>query len=215
MKTLYVPIQNVSLNETVFDKMKVILETGAVAEIDQLNWKDEFPKKMPVRVHAAHNNESVYFLFTVIGEELRAENTQDFGSVWQDSCVEFFMQREGEKVYRNFECNVLGVLLSRVQEKRGEGESQTNLMSSIIRHSVITHRYENEKEVSDWSLFLEIPKNAMGFKDKEWLSGQKIRGNFYKCGDKTPEPHYLSWNPIDLPQPDFHAPEFFGVIEFE
>ena len=33
---------------------------------------------------------------------------------------------------------------------------------------------------------------------------KKIRANFYKCGDKTAHPHYVSWAPINTPQPDFH-----------
>lgn len=215
MRTLHIPLQNVSLYETSLDKMKILLEAGAVAEIDQVNWENNFPEKLPVTVRVAHNNESLYLYYTVIGEELRADNTKDFGSVWEDSCVEFFMQREGESSYINFECNVLGALLSRVHKSRGKGVSQTELMSSIYRHSTINHRYENGKQISDWSMYLEIPKEAMGFKITESLSGQKIRANFYKCGDKTPNPHFLSWNPIDLPEPNFHAPEFFGELEFE
>ncbi|MCF0172470.1 MAG: hypothetical protein HUJ91_01855, partial [Bacteroidales bacterium] len=27
--------------------------------------------------------------------------------------------------------------------------------------------------------------------------------------------HFLSWNPIGTPTPDFHCPEYFGTIEFE
>lgn len=215
MKTLHVPLQNVSLYETVFDKIKLILEAGAVAEIDEVNWPDEFPKFLQATVRVAHNKEKLILFYMVTGEALRAANTEDFGSVWEDSCVEFFMQRDGETGYRNFECNVLGVLLSRRHKSRNEGVSQTDLMSSIFRHSTINHRYENGKQVSDWSMYLEIPKNALGFDDNESLSGQKIRANFYKCGDKTTEPHYLSWNKIDLPSPNFHVPQFFGLLELE
>ena len=38
---------------------------------------------------------------------------------------------------------------------------------------------------------------------------------FYKCGDKLQTPHFLSWNPIDLPKPDFHCPAFFGLLQFD
>jgi hypothetical protein len=64
-------------------------------------------------------------------------------------------------------------------------------------------------------MLLDIPKQAMGFAAHELLAGQKIRANFYKCGDKTPEPHFISWNPIDLPKPNFHVPQFFGLLELE
>ncbi|MDE6137165.1 MAG: hypothetical protein K2F97_06800, partial [Muribaculaceae bacterium] len=40
----------------------------------------------------------------------------------------------------------------------------------------------------------------------------EMRGNFYKCASATSQPHYLSWNPIDTPEPDFHRPEFFGKL---
>lgn len=215
MKTLYVPLQNVSMYETVLDKMKILLEAGAVAEIDEVNWKDEFPEKMPVTVRVAHNNEKLYLYYTVVGEELRAVNTRDFETVWEDSCVEFFIQIEGESRYRNFECNVLGALLAANRESREVSEPLTQITPTIVRHSTINHRYENGVEVSDWSLYLEIPKEALGFNENESLSGKRIRANFYKCGDKTPKPHYLSWNPIELPNPNFHTPEFFGLLELE
>ena len=47
------------------------------------------------------------------------------------------------------------------------------------------------------------------------LNGKTMRANFYKCGDLLQTPHFLSWAPIDLPQPKFHCPEFFGEVTFE
>ncbi|MDD6236825.1 MAG: carbohydrate-binding family 9-like protein, partial [Clostridiales bacterium] len=40
----------------------------------------------------------------------------------------------------------------------------------------------------------------------------ELRGNFYKCGDKTKHPHFGMWNPINNEFPDFHLPQFFGRI---
>jgi hypothetical protein len=212
MRTLRIPKQHVSQLETVFDKIKMLREAGAEAPVDQVNWKTDFPKTLPVTVRAAHDGDTLYLYYMVTGEAVRAVNTEDFGSVWEDSCVEFFMQREGESDYRNFECNILGVLLSRRHETREKGEKQTLEMPSVFRYGAVCHRYEAGRQVSDWSMYLEIPKEAMGFGAHESLSGQKIRANFYKCGDKTPEPHFLSWNPIDLPEPNFHVPRFFGLL---
>ena len=47
------------------------------------------------------------------------------------------------------------------------------------------------------------------------LDGARMKANFYKCGDKLQTPHFLSWNRIDLPSPNFHRPDFFGTLEFE
>ena len=47
------------------------------------------------------------------------------------------------------------------------------------------------------------------------LKGKTLRANFYKCGDKLQQMHFLSWNPIDVPKPDFHRPDFFGEVTFQ
>ena len=63
-------------------------------------------------------------------------------------------------------------------------------------------------------LELRIPL-ALVFRNTKPHFPQKLRVNFYKCADKTKQPHYLSWQPIPLPQPNFHCPQFFGEIELQ
>lgn len=216
MDILKIPTQNISNYETAFDKIKLLNEAGLHLNIDKVNWPNEFPKLLPVTVHIAHDNEKLYLYYQVEGEQLRAENTKDFGSVWEDSCVEFFVQRKGEKTYRNFEFNVLSVLLASQRESRETArEFPQELMSSIERFTTIRHYYEGELQLSDWSLYAEIPKEAIGFSLDEKLSGQTIGANFYKCGDETSEPHFISWNPIGTEKPNFHVPEYFGELTFE
>ena len=216
MATLHIPRQNISNYETVFDKIKLLNEAGLHLSIDKVNWPNDFPKLLPVTVHVAHDNQKLYLYYQVEGEQLRAVNTKDFGSVWEDSCVEFFVQRKGEKSYRNFEFNVLGVLLASKRESRENAEKLSQkLMSSIVRFTTTRHYYEAELQLSDWTLYAEIPKEAFGFSPDEKLSGQQIGANFYKCGDETSEPHFISWNPIETPKPDFHVPHYFGELTFE
>jgi hypothetical protein len=49
------------------------------------------------------------------------------------------------------------------------------------------------------------------------LSFSKLvsNANFYKCGDDTSKRHYLSWNPVKTAKPDFHRPEYFGILNFQ
>ena len=216
MNSLKIPKQNISQYETLFDKIKLLNEAGLHLSIDKVNWPNEFPKLLPVSVHIAHDNNKVYLYYQVEGEELRAVNNKDFMSVWEDSCVEFFVQRKGEQNYRNFEFNVHGVLLAANHESREIAEYLSEeTMSSIVRFTTISHYYKSQLQLSDWTLYAEIPKEAIGFTSDENLSQQAIGANFYKCGDKTSEPHFISWNPIDLPKPDFHVPQFFGELTFE
>ncbi len=46
-------------------------------------------------------------------------------------------------------------------------------------------------------------------------NGFTLHGNFYKCGDLTSEPHYLSWAPVTFEHPNFHLPAFFGNLILE
>ena len=67
----------------------------------------------------------------------------------------------------------------------------------------------------EWEIMIMIPKSIFTFDNLESFTNLKASANFYKCGDKTKWPHYFSWNPIELPQPNFQRPEFFGSIYFE
>ncbi len=216
MNTLKIVTLRVSECETVFDKIKLMMNSAAIADINQINWKSEFPKSFPVKVYAAHDGNRLFLLYSVKNELLKVVSSKDSEPVWKDSCVEFFMQRDGEKQYCNFECNAHGVLLAARRETRETAEQLSAAkMESIVRYSLINHHYQAGEQLSDWLLYLEIPKECMGFSDAESLHRQTMRGNFYKCGDETPQPHYISWNPIDMPTPNFHVPQFFGTLEFE
>ena len=41
----------------------------------------------------------------------------------------------------------------------------------------------------------------------------EIRGNFYKCADDSPTPHYGALFPVDSVSLGFHNPERFGTIK--
>lgn len=60
-----------------------------------------------------------------------------------------------------------------------------------------------------------IPTEILVHEKNLQLSGLEAKANFYKCGDNTSKPHYLSWNPIGTESPDFHRPDFFGNLIFE
>ncbi len=44
----------------------------------------------------------------------------------------------------------------------------------------------------------------------DFLHGHRMRGNFYKCGDHTDQPHWGSWAPVE--RVDFHVPRLFGDL---
>ena len=144
---------------------------------------------------------------------MRAEAMEQNGRVWEDSCLEFFLNPmpEAGLGYMNFESNSRGVMLFGVHN--GEMDGQTDVITIADCHMVATSR-QLPGDLVNWTLRYRIPFDYIrhffpGFDPK---SGGRITGNFYKCGDKCIQPHYRTWSPI-RPQPmTFHCPDQFGTI---
>jgi hypothetical protein len=68
-----------------------------------------------------------------------------------------------------------------------------------------------------WTIAYRLPLEILGKYMETPLpkSGTVWRANFYKCADKTSHPHWLTWNVVNKPQPNFHVPEDFGEIVFK
>ena len=106
-------------------------------------------------------------------------------------------------------------IVDKIAARRTSRDIKTSLSQeeykSIIRLPSVRRRaFEEIKGIHTWNLIVVIPLKLMGL-DPSNLP-EKILGNFYKCADETMNPHFVSWSPIDLPEPNFHCPEFFGEI---
>ena len=183
-------------------------------KIDTVNW-NEFPYKPEVEFRAAHTGDSLILNYRVTEEAVRAAAQTDNGLVWEDSCVEFFVTFDDKK-YQNIECNCTGTILSAVGPDRDHRElAPTELLAAVQRHSSLKADSLPAEGPVSWEVSLIVPVETFFASGLKSLSGVKARCNFYKCGDKLPTPHFLSWNPIRVANPDFHRPEYFGNIEFE
>jgi len=185
-----------------------------IYKIDQVNWPESFPEKPEVSVEVSNDHEALYLHYRVKGEQLRAVTTEDQGPVWEDSCVEFFCQVPGDKHYCNFECNCIGSMVG--SRRLGRAEEvvpfSPDEMGTIERKCTIPREAFEEKDgLFAWEVELRIPLRLI-FREKKPAFPQTLKANFYKCADKTKKPHFVSWQPIDLPKPDFHCPQFFGEI---
>lgn len=184
--------------------------------IDSVNWPDAFPYAPKVEVRVAHTGTHILLHYRVSEDTVQAV-AADNGKVWEDSCCEFFSIPAGDGVYYNIECNCAGQMLigSGAGRKDRERASQ-QVLDSVRRWSSLGQGPFAEKEApAQWQLVLVLPASAFFKHHIASFAGTTIRANFYKCGDKLRRPHYLSWNPILLPKPNFHCPDFFGELTFE
>ena len=185
-------------------------------KIDNVNWK-EYPYQPAVEFRTAHCGAYMLVNYRVTEASVRAVAPHDNGRVWEDSCCEFFVQPQAEEpVYYNFECNCAGTLLLNCGVVGDRKPASEEVLQSVKRWSTLG-REPFEEKVGEyaWQMALVIPAKALFNHEVDNFSGLKLHGNFYKCGDLQQTPHFLSWNPIDLPTPCFHCPEFFGELVYE
>ncbi len=212
MKTLDIPFIE-GLESLGYEALKTEMETVAAhGAIDVVDWPEQFPHKPEVEFHAARSRTHIVIFYKVRGQGIRATVTEDNGPVWQDSCCEFFVGDPQDGTYYNFEMNCIGYVLASKRKSREDFRYFTEeQLSRIIRHTSLerTPMEDAGKEYS-WDMAICIPLDLIGI-DPEHLPAS-VRANFYKCADMSAQPHYLSWNPIDVPSPDFHLPAFFGEL---
>lgn len=180
--------------------------------IKSVNWPEQFDYKPIVKFMIARSEEAFYIQFKSEETNIKAVYTNDQDPVWQDSCVEFFVQLPNEEGYANFEFNCIGTCLATRRTSRTENirPLSANEMQTITRFTTLGTEAIELDDKTTWELTVRIPYSILGISHTE--KPYQLRANFFKCGDETATPHYLSWNEIDTPSPDFHRPEFFGIL---
>lgn len=174
----------------------------------------QFPYKPAVRFAIAHSDEYVFLKYFVSEKAIRAVNSKVNSAVWEDSCVEFFIHFNDEKGYYNFEFNCIGTQLAGF----GKTKQERDLLPEVVVATIKTESYISTIKIEGaiyWELSVAIPLNAFIHHNFSTLAGRQGRANFYKCGDKLPEPHFVAWCDIQSAEPNFHLPEFFGEIHFQ
>lgn len=191
------------------------LETkGKRLSIDTLNWELEYPYRPCVVADLAYSEEGIIIHFFVHGEDIRTTSPGDGNYVHEDSCVEFFMQKEAGESYINFEFNAAGVCYAAHHKTIQESTLLSPEEFASIRRIASYQGQELEQQdgIYNWEVTALIPWETMGYTDG--TIPQSMRANLYKCGDKTAHPHFVSWAPISETQPAFHRPQFFGELIF-
>ena len=193
-----------------------LLEKQTVTNyIQVLNWKeyDYLPK---VNFRIGHTGKEIWLKYYVAENHLRARETRTNGEVYKDSCVEFFISPDGENYY-NFEFSCIGT----IHLAYGPGRNNRKFVDPEtvekieIKSSLGGAPFNDKSGNFEWEMMIRIPLEAFAYSNLKTFKELKATANFYKCGDETAVPHYVTWNPVKTENPDYHRPEFFGKAEFE
>ncbi len=184
-------------------------------KIDTLNWEG-FNYNPAVELSIAYSETEIFLKYYVREEYFKAEKTESNQNVFEDSCVEFFVSPEKDGIYYNLEINGIGTcLLGSGTERTNSKRADPEIISKIRRLSSVGVKPVKERKGEfSWSITVAVPFEVFFHHNIKDLKGKEFRANFYKCGDKLAVPHYVTWNPIGSPNPDYHRPEYFGVLKF-
>lgn len=138
-----------------------------------------------------------------------ARYTENNTLVCTDSCMECFViyKPELNNGYINFESNANGALWNAFGPDRYDRHF---LIDLGLEEPVVTIEKSDDGWSCEYGVSLKTIEALYG--NADFKDGDIMKGNFYKCGDETAIPHYASWKPIDMPQPDYHQSAFFGEL---
>lgn len=196
---------------------------------DEINWDqidgltiDQYPwykggLKQNTRVKLALHQEALYLHVEADDIHSSAQVLEKNGSVYLDSCFEFFFRPENQvnDYYINLEINCIGTIYCAVRNEKGKVRALDHQIDEIQVSTSLSQGVV--KQVSDtdksWQMDIRIPlafiESFYGGVDKnQWYA------NFYRCGGSVDD-QYATWNPVVTEQPDFHQPRQFGMLLFE
>lgn len=213
------PVAQPIMINSEWDK-KIWNETEAVR---LTNYLDKKPAHFPdTQVKVRYDQNNIYVIFHVKDQYVRALAKENKGRVWEDSCVEFFFTPgpDIERGYFNMETNCKGIILL-MHSKKDSKERESVSPEDYSKIEIVPSLKQNvEVEITEpltWTLEYKIPFSVLEKYMQVDKPGKGIqwRANFYKCGDKTSHPHWLTWAPISQPETSFHVPQYFGWLEFQ
>lgn len=181
------------------------------------------PHRPATLAKALFDATSVYAFFRVADGYVRCTNAGFGGRVWDDSCVEWFLQPKEGRGYFNLEINCGGAFTcSYIEGQQGADAGHPPPVLLTADQAASLSVYHSLHGPIDgelpgpllWSIEVRIPLTVL----ESYVgpigdpSGKMWRGNFYKCADKSSHPHWASWNPLGAL--DFHRPQDFGMLHF-
>lgn len=179
-------------------------------DVAHFNWEPEMDIRMKAQI--CYDANGLYVHLRTWEKNIRAEYDQPLSPVYEDSCMEFFFcPVDGDMRYFNFEINPNGCMYI------GFGTAKPRPIRLVLQDEDVLLQKRIRRTTDGWEAFYTVPVSLIQdfYPGYQLESGKKLRANCYKCGDKTPHPHFISWNPMTSPTPCFHRPEDFGKMILE
>ena len=199
-----------SYNTFIFDCVPALKDVPEM-HIENFNWEEpHFSRPETYMRFFAVKNKGYFAFMRSFEKPILKRYTKRDDPVWTDSCLEVFLAPvEGREEYMNFEMNANGAYLTQFGKCR-----ESRIFMKDLTTLTPTVNAQIDEENGSWQIGLFIPESLISeLYGVDFHVGEgKIRGNFYKCADDSPSPHYLSLFPVGSAELGFHNPAAFGTI---
>ena len=176
-------------------------------ELTHCGWTPE--TDIHAQAQLSCDGQALHVRMTAVERNIRAALTGELDQVCNDSCLEFFFApRADDPRYFNFEWNKLGAL------SLSFGTLRPVRVRQIPKKVQELFAFRSFDTADGWGVEYQIPLTFLQTYYPDYAFTGQAAGNFYKCGDKTEEVHYLSWAQMTTETPDFHRRGDFGTLVF-
>ena len=167
------------------------------------------PCAVTAKAQLCHSDTALFVRMEAVESQIRAELSSPIDPVCEDSCLEFFLApRADDSRYFNFEFNPLGNFYI------GFGHEIPN-RSRLLPLDAGQFDIRPFRTGRGWGITYRIPLSFLRQSMPECDFAGIADCNFYKCGDRTPVPHYLSWGKMSSETPNYHRRRDFARLVFE
>lgn len=214
IKTLTIPFLADLRYDGPFGAFNSALDAVTPTVIGEAPWAD-FPYVPTVSVCIGHFAGGIALRYRVSEEVAQSRYRQTHDPVHKDSCVEFFISFDDNEHYYNLEINCLGTIMMAYGNAVVVERTQVNI--AVAESIRIRSSIDASKPLAaqgQWELLVVVPLTVFVQHPDLDLTDASVRGNFYKCGDDLPTPHFVAWNRVEHPIPSFHQPAYFGKLVF-
>lgn len=160
------------------------------------------------------NSKGLHVLMYAKEKTIRTEVHRFGGRVCDDSCMEFFVKccPEMSANYINLELTDYPAMYISYGSSRYQRIDFTESPPGIVPQA-------SKHCGSWWAVSYTVPMEFISqLYGRSLKSGDKMKGNFYICGEMTERSHFGMWQKFDpalVPHPDFHQPTLFGDMTLD
>lgn len=180
------------------------------AALEEFLWEPETDIKPYAQL--AYNETQLFLRMESEDENIRATYTGDYDMVCEDSCLELYLCPMKDDLRSvNLEINPNGSFYL------GFGYCANEHIRIVPQNGKELFQIKTGMEAKRWYLEATLPVDFLNIicKGVEFYPGLELRANFYECGDKTKQLHYISWNRIESEEVDFFKQNEYGKLIFD